>query len=96
MRTAPGSGHSRVFEFKRKKHYKGILTPEKLDNFVDSEPNNRNRYSKRKSLFLTSISGFYNIQCAETYRLKFQYNFTLRNRHYRNHIGCEYVYDKQS
>jgi len=34
-----------------KKHYKGILAPEKLDNFVDSEPNDRNRYSKREVFF---------------------------------------------
>jgi len=53
-----------------KKHYKGTLVPKKLDNIVDSEPNDRNRYSKRKDLFL--ISGFHNIKCVETYRLKFQ------------------------
>jgi len=75
-----------------KKHYKGLLALEKLDSFVDSEPNDRNRYSKRKVLFL--ISSFHNIKCAETYRLKFQHNFTLRNRGYRNKIGCECVYDK--
>lgn len=65
-----------------KKHYKGILAPEKLDNFVDFESNDRNRYSKKKDVFL--ISGFRNIKCVENYRLTFKYNFTLRNRHYRN------------
>jgi len=28
------------------KHYKGTLAPDILDNFIDSEPNDRNRYSK--------------------------------------------------